>query len=68
MRNKSDDSETLEQLVETAKELNDLIEDNNQNIKDCYRVLQQIQKRVCPKKPSIFRYVISKILNINVVL
>lgn len=63
MRNRSDDSETLDELVEVTQELNDLIEDNNQNIKDCYRVLKRIEAQVCPPEPSLIRRVIAKILN-----
>lgn len=65
MRNRSDDSYTVDDLIEVAKELNDLIEDNNQNIKDCYRILKNIQDRVCPRRPSLVRRVIAKILNKN---
>lgn len=63
MRNRSDDSDTLDDLIEVAQELNDLIEDSNQNIKDCYRVLKRIEAKVCPPQPSLLRRVIAKILN-----
>lgn len=64
MRNINDD--TIEDLIEVAQELKDLIEDNNQNIKDCYRILKNIQNKVCPQPPSLIRRVIAKILNKSV--
>jgi hypothetical protein len=58
-----DDSDTLEELIEVCRELNSLIEDNNQNIKDCYRSLKSIQDVICPPKQNIVARVISKLLN-----
>jgi len=68
MQNKSDDSDTLEELIEVGRELNALIEDNNQNIKDCFKILRKIEYQVCPKKPSLFSRVIAKILNTHKLL
>jgi len=63
MRNRNDDSDTLEELIEVCRELNALIEDNNQNIKDCYRSLKKIQDAVCPSSQNFIARVISKLLN-----
>lgn len=56
----------IDQLIEVCQELNDLIEDNNQNIKDCYHILQKIQNVICPPKKSLISRALSKILNKNV--
>lgn len=63
MQKRNDDSDTLEELIEVCRELNSLIEDNNQNIKDCYRSLKKIQDAVCPKPKGFIARVISKLLN-----
>ena len=68
MRNRNDDSEILEELIEVCRELNALIEDNNQNIKDCYRSLKKIQDAVCPRPKSLIARVISKLLNKGAIL
>ena len=63
MQKRNDDSDTLEEMIEVCRELNALIEDNNQNIKDCYRSLKKIQDAVCPKPKGFITRVISKLLN-----
>jgi hypothetical protein len=68
MQNKSDDSDIVAELIEVTHELNELIEDNNQNIKDCYKILKRIEDKVCPPKPSLLRRVITKFINMCVVL
>ena len=56
-------SSSIEQLCDVVKQIELLIEDNNQNIKDCNNVLRQIKKHVCPEKSSIIASVIRKLLN-----
>lgn len=63
MQKPKDHRETLDDLLRVARELSSLIEDNNQNIKDCYRVLQSIEKQVCPEKQSVFARAIQKLIN-----
>jgi len=58
-------SSSIEQLCEIVKQIELLIEDNNQNIKDCNRVLRQLKKQICPEKPSLIAFVIRKLLNRN---
>lgn len=58
---KHDDS--LEELTRVAKELSSLIEDNNQNIRDCYRTLKRIECVVCPREENMIVSLIRKILN-----
>jgi hypothetical protein len=65
MTNKKIDDETLAELIETAKQISLLIEDNNQNIKDCRAVLKRIESHICPKQPSILVSAIRKLLNIH---
>lgn len=45
MVNKKPDEQSLSELIDTAKQIALLIEDNNQNIKDCSAILRQIQKK-----------------------
>jgi hypothetical protein len=58
---KHDDS--FEELLRVSRELSALIEDNNQNIRDCYRTLKQIEQVVCPPKGNLFVRAIRKLLN-----
>ena len=58
---KHDDS--LEELTRVAKELSRLIEDNNQNVKDCYRALKSIENVLCPKRENAFLSLFRKLLN-----
>lgn len=60
-KNLTDDS--LDTLIEVARELSDLIEDNNQNIKDCYHVLKRIENQVCPPKRNALLTALLKLLN-----
>ena len=55
--------ETLEELVQLTKQISLLIEDNNQNIKDCFDCLKKIQTQLCPKKPGVLSRAIQKLLN-----
>jgi hypothetical protein len=64
---KNNDPST-EQLLHLVHQIQLLIEDNNQNIKDCYSTLKEIQKRLCPPKHNLIRRLIQKILNKNCVL
>lgn len=57
--------EDIDELTEVASEIKDLIEDNNQNIKDCLKVLNKICSEVAPPKPSLMKSILSKILNIK---
>jgi len=56
-------SSSVEELCDIVKQIELLIEDNNQNIKDCNNVLRQIKKQICPEKSSIIAFVIRKLLN-----
>ena len=55
MTNKKLDDESLSELIKVAKQISLLIEDNNQNIKDCESVLRAIRKKICPKRPSLLK-------------
>lgn len=59
---------SLVELNELVSQIQILIEDNNQNIKDCHTTLRQIQKRICPPKQNLLFRLIQKILNKNCVL
>jgi hypothetical protein len=61
--NKKQNDLSLEELVQLAEQISLLIEDNNQNIKDCTKVLNKIQNKICPKKPSLLSRAIQKLLN-----
>jgi hypothetical protein len=68
MVSKKPNEQSLDELVETVKQISLLIEDNNQNIKDCYRTLKQIQEKVSPAPVSLSRRIrlaICKLLNIK---
>ena len=58
---KHDDS--IDDLLRVSKELFSLIEDNNQNIKDCYHTLKRLEKKICPPKQNLFTSAIGKLLN-----
>lgn len=58
---KHDDS--FEELLKVSRELSALIEDNNQNIRDCYRTLKQIEHVICSPKQNLFVRAIRKLLN-----
>lgn len=59
---------SVEQLLEVVRQIEMLIEDNNQNIKDCHITLRQIQKKLCPPKHNLLVRLVRKILNKNCVL
>lgn len=66
MVNKKPDEQSLSELIDTAKQIALLIEDNNQNIKDCSAILRQIQKKICPPPQSLsqrLRLAIRNLLN-----
>lgn len=63
MQNKKQSEATIEELLSVAKQLVLLIEDNNQNVKDCARLLKTIQDKVCPKTNSKIKSLVRKILN-----
>jgi hypothetical protein len=58
---KHDDS--FDELLRVSRELSALIEDNNQNIKDCHRTLKRIENVLCPPKQNPLVRVIRKLLN-----
>lgn len=58
---KHDDS--LDELLRVSKELSGLIDDNNQNIKDCYRILKRIETVICPPKKNVLLRAIRSLLN-----
>lgn len=63
MSAKKSKEESLQELIEVAKQISLLIEDNNQNIKDCLGCLTKIQNQICPKKPSLITRAYRKLLN-----
>lgn len=63
MNTKKSKEESLQDLVDLTKHISSLIEDNNQNIKDCFVALVKIQKQICPKKPNLLTRAIQKLLN-----
>lgn len=63
MVNKKQNEPTLENLIELVEQVSHLIEDNNQNMKDCYRLLKQIKEQVCPKRQTLFTRILSKLIN-----
>jgi len=64
MKSKKIDDLSLVELIETSKQIALLIEDNTQNIKDCKKILSQIQYKICPPKKNIFLRIFNKIINI----
>lgn len=54
---------SLEELLSVIRQIESLVEDNNQNIKDCTQVLGKIKKQVCPEKTSFIKSAIAKLLN-----
>lgn len=65
MASKKENEPSLDELVQLAKEISLLIDDNNQNIKDCTRVLNKIKEQICPKRQSLFVRLLSKLINIQ---
>ena len=63
MASKKQNEPSVEDLVQLAKQISILIEDNNQNIKDCTQVLKKIQNIICPKAPSLLFRAVQKLLN-----
>lgn len=63
MKNKNQKDPSIDELIAVANQLVLLIEDNNQNTKDCVKLLKLIQQKVCPKSPSTISRLVSKILN-----
>ena len=59
-RNRDD---SLDELMRVSKELSSLIEDNNQNIKDCYQTLKRIENIICPPKENLLLRAIRGLLN-----
>ena len=57
------DQETMDELLEVSREISKLIEDNNQNIRDCYKALHRIENLVSPKKHNTITCIILKLLN-----
>jgi hypothetical protein len=54
---------SVDELIELTQEIRDLIEDNNQNIKDCLKTLHSIESVINPKKPSKIKLLFSNIIN-----
>lgn len=63
MKSKKIDDLSLNELIETSKQIALLIEDNTQNIKDCKKILTQIQNRILPKKDNMLMNMIKRIIN-----
>lgn len=63
MASKKQNEPSLDELVELTQQISLLIEDNNQNIKDCHKLLKQIRDQITPKRQSLFLRLLSKIIN-----
>lgn len=63
MQNKKQNETSIDELISVARQLALLIEDNNQNIKDCEKLFKTIQEKFCPKPESKLRKLVRKILN-----
>lgn len=63
MSAKRSKEESLQELIELTKQISILIEDNNQNMKDCFASLKKIQNQICPKKPNPLTRALKKLLN-----
>lgn len=55
--------QTLEKLLEVSRQIAVLIEDNNQNMKDCYRCLRKMQNLIEPQETSWLFGKLRKLLN-----
>lgn len=45
---------SVEVLVKTLAQIKMLIEDNNQNVKDCLSIMRDINKAIVPKRKNSF--------------
>lgn len=63
MKNKQPETESTKDLVFVLKQIATLIEDNNQNIKDCYRIISRLEKNITPKQNNTILSGIKKLLN-----
>lgn len=53
----------IEKILSVSKQIAILIEDNNQNMRDCHRALVELQKIINPKRPSWIKRKICKLIN-----
>jgi hypothetical protein len=51
----------VKELIKTLTQIEILIEDNNQNIKDCLSIIKEINKIILPKPKSNFFIFFSKL-------
>lgn len=51
----------LEEIVEAIKSIEIILEDNNQNLKDCKRELRELKKALIPQKPSWLKRVLKQL-------
>lgn len=63
MQREKKHNDSLDELIKVSRELSSLIEDNNQNIKDCYRIMKRIESVACPPKQNVLVRVIRNLLN-----
>lgn len=63
MRSEKKYDDSIAELLKVSRELHALIEDNNQNIKDCYRTLKKLESIISPPKQNVVTRVVRKILN-----
>ena len=47
-------NESVEVLLKTLAQIKMLIEDNNQNVKDCLSIMRDINKAIVPKRKNRF--------------
>jgi len=63
MRKKDEPTPNISEILDTIKRIELLIEDNNQNIRDCYSSLKLLEKNIgCGGRKTVTS-VIRKILN-----
>lgn len=65
MASKKQNEPSLDELIKLAEQISLLIEDNNQNMKDCHKLLKQIRDQITPKRQSLFSRLVSKLINIK---
>ena len=54
--------EKLNKIKSDIATLKVILEDEQQNIKDCLNILKDLEKTIIPEKPSIFNKLFSKII------
>lgn len=55
---------SMDDLIELSREIRDLIQDNNQNLKDCVKILNSIENTINPKNHSKIKLMFLRFINI----